>query len=308
MPEGGVEWKPHSSFLRLEETLRLCSLLCELGVRRVKLTGGEPLLQKNLEWFLRALHRIPSLEQVTLTTNGLLLADFLGRLGDGAPSLLAGINISLNTNDPAIFAKMARRSELLAVLDGLGRAKSMGIPVKINCVPVRHHNESTLVDLAGLAANEVLAVRFIELMPMGVATGLEGIPTDEIMALIESRFGRLSPDDAKIGNGPAVYYSLPNFKGKIGFISAMSHGFCSSCTRLRLGSDGFLKPCLASDTGLDLKPLVRSGASDDEIKEAMGRLAASKPTGHLFAGSAKPGPNDEDRTYKGPVGMYGIGG
>ncbi|MDR2302721.1 MAG: radical SAM protein, partial [Deltaproteobacteria bacterium] len=276
--------------------------------RRIKLTGGEPLLQKNLDYFIRELKNTPLLEQITITTNGLLLEDFLSGLGSEAPDLIAGINISLNTTDPAIYAKMARREAFSEALAGAHYAKSLGIPVKLNCVPVRHHNETNLAELARLAEKDFNAVRFIELMPMGVASGLEGIPMAEIIALLEERFGLLVKDDVKMGNGPAEYYNIAGFKGKIGFISAMSHGFCSSCNRLRLSSDGFLKVCLASEAGIDLKALLREGATDEEVKTVITRLAATKPMAHGFAGSDNQAHENDLEPYRGPLGMYRIGG
>jgi cyclic pyranopterin phosphate synthase len=308
MPEGGLVSKSHTAILRLEEKLRLCKILCELGIRRVKLTGGEPLLQKNLDYFLRELKKTPFLEQITLTSNGLLLGDFLTSLGPEAPSLIAAINISLNSTDAELYAKMARREALSQALAGAHLAKSLNIPVKLNCVPLRGYNEATLADLAQLAESQFEAVRFIELMPMGLAAHLEGLPMAEILELLEKRFGPLVEDNSKLGNGPAVYYKIAGFKGKIGFISAMSHGFCSSCNRLRLSSDGFLKACLASDQGLDLKSPLRSGASDQELKAAIEGLAASKPMAHAFVGSDNQSLENSPQPYRGPLGMYRIGG
>jgi cyclic pyranopterin phosphate synthase len=311
MPKEGVAWKSHDDILRFEESLRLCRLLCELGIRRIKLTGGEPLIRRGVDNFIRQLRKIPELEQVTLTTNGHVLGDFLDRLGQEAVTLIDGINISLNTTDPATYAAMARFDGLNLAMNGMRRAIEAGISVKLNCVPVRGLNEGDLVNLALEAKSAVKAVRFIELMPMGVAAGLKGIPMAEIIALFEKNFGPLIRDDAPMGNGPAVYYRVSGFKGKIGFISSMSEIFCAGCNRLRLSSDGYLKACLASDKGSDLKALLRSGASDEALKEVMLRLVASKPKAHSFVGSSKPeddkGPSEE-RTYQGPEGMYRIGG
>jgi cyclic pyranopterin phosphate synthase len=314
MPEDGVGWKPHAEILRFEESLRLCRLLCAMGIRRIKLTGGEPLVRRGLENFVRQLREIPLLEELTLTTNGLLLADFLDRLGEDAPSLLNGVNISLNSPNAANFARIARREGLESALAGMRRALDAGLPVKLNCVPVRGFNDRDLAAMAALAKNEVRAVRFIELMPLGAAGSLEGIPMAEVLAVLEGEFGVLSRDYSRIGNGPAVYYTVPGFAGKIGFISAMSEAFCAGCNRLRLSADGRLRACLASEISADLRPLLRSGAGDDAIKSAVLGLVASKPAAHRFAGSAAGGGSGEsgglpEQEYcRIADGMYRIGG
>jgi cyclic pyranopterin phosphate synthase len=194
------------------------------------------------------------------------------------------------------------------------RALAAGIPVKLNCVPVRGFNERDLIAAAELARNEVKAVRFIELMPLGAGASLEGVPMAEVLGILEGEFGFLRRDYSRIGNGPAVYYTASGFAGKIGFISAISETFCAGCDRLRLSADGHLRACLASELSVDLRSLLRSGAGDDEIKDAVLRLAASKPAAHSFAeagGNAGRGEGDglsEQEYYHIPEGMYRIGG
>jgi cyclic pyranopterin phosphate synthase len=312
MPEEGVEWKPHAKIIRFEESLRLCRILCEMGIRRIKLTGGEPLVRLGMEGFIRELRKTPGLEQITLTTNGLLLPELLDHLGDQAVSLIAAVNISLNSLDPGTFSSMARRAMLEKAMEGVDRARAAGIPIKLNCVPVRGYNENDLIPLARRTEYWVKAVRFIELMPMGAASGLVGIPKAEILDLLNHHFGPLEPDPAPMGNGPAEYYSILGFKGKIGFISAMSESFCHCCNRLRLNADGRLRACLASELEVDLLALLRSGADDGAIKEAIKQLVTSKPKAHDFIGSTRNGPWSDngqgERPYQWPEGMYRIGG
>lgn len=319
MPEEGVVWRPHAEMLRFEESLRLCRILCALGIRRIKLTGGEPLVRRGLEGFIRELREIPLLEEITLTTNGLLLAEFLDRLGGDARALLNGVNISLNSAGAENYARIARRDRLGAALAGMRRAAGAGIPVKLNCVPLRGFNEQDLAATAMLAKSEVRAVRFIELMPLGAGASLEGVPMAEVLAILEGEFGGFSRDYSRVGNGPAVYYTVPGFAGKIGFISAISEAFCAGCNRLRLGADGRLRACLASETSADLRSLLRSGAGDGEIKDAVLRLAASKPAAHGFAGPAGNAGAGEAQCGEGgglssgeqrriTDGMYRIGG
>jgi cyclic pyranopterin phosphate synthase len=319
MPAEGVEWKSHGEVLSFEEILRLCGIMAGLGVRTFKITGGEPLVRKGVAGFIARLRAIPGIEQVTLTTNGLLLEDFFDEAegaGHSAGSLVDGVNISLDTLDPERFSKVTRTSPdalakgrepsagqgLPAILRALDRAQSLGIPVKLNCVPLRGFNEADLPGLAALARNVNRAVRFIELMPLGSANSLEPIPGAEVAALLERVYGPLVFYPGKLGNGPAVYYSLPGFAGKIGFINAVSEGFCETCNRLRLNSGGLLKPCLSSDTGLDLRRLLRSGVSDDGLRAAVAELAAQKPPSHNFSAIYR-----RERTEH-ISGMYHIGG
>jgi cyclic pyranopterin phosphate synthase len=184
----------------------------------------------------------------------------------------------------------------------LDRAFSLDIPVKVNCVPLRSFNEADLCGIAELARDQNRAVRFIELMPLGSADSLEPIPGAEVAALLEQAYGKLVPFEGRLGNGPAEYYSLPGFAGKIGFINAVSEGFCETCNRLRLSSGGVLKPCLSSDSGMDLRVLLRGGASDAELREATAELVALKPPSHNFSAIY------EREKTKHTSGMYHIGG
>jgi cyclic pyranopterin phosphate synthase len=278
-----------------------------LGIRKVKITGGDPLVRKGLAGFIAKLRAIPGIEQVTITTNGLLLEEFFDEAGG---PLVDGVNISLDTLDPERFSKVTRTAPdafahgqgIPAILRALDRAQSLGIPVKLNCVPLRGFNEADLPGLAALARSANWAVRFIELMPLGSANSMEPIPGAEVAALLERVYGPLVPYRGKLGNGPAVYYVLPGFAGKIGFINAVSEGFCEHCNRLRLSSGGVLMPCLSSDTGMDLRNMLRSGASDAVLRMAVAELAAQQPPSHNFAAVY-----ERERT-KHKSGMYHIGG
>ncbi|MDR1248672.1 MAG: GTP 3',8-cyclase MoaA [Treponema sp.] len=288
MPAEGVPWKPHAEILSFEEILRLCGVMAGMGLRKVKVTGGEPLARKGLAPFIAKLRAVPGIEQATLTTNGLLLEDFLDEAGGAA---LDGVNVSLDTLDRERFCALTRSAPGSfaaekgppAILRALDRAQSLGIPVKINCVPLRGFNEADLAGIAALARDADRAVRFIELMPLGSGASMEPIPGAELAALLERSFGPLAPFGGKLGNGPAAYFSLPAFAGKIGFINAVTEGFCENCNRLRLSSGGVLTPCLSSEGGMDLLPLLRFGASDGELRAAVTELVALKPPSHNFS-------------------------
>ena len=287
MPEGGVRKLAHAEILTLEEILCVAEILVKLGVRKIRLTGGEPLLRRNLPTLICKLKALPGLELVTLTTNGVLLKTCAADL---IAAGLDGINLSLDTLDDKTFADLTRRQFLSAVLNGLETVLAAKISLKVNCVPLRGVNETELVKLAALAKENSIAVRFIELMPIGCAwqSGLRGIPTAEIFTTFESEFGRLSPVGERDSlQGPAQYFKPRGFVGQIGFIDALEHKFCGTCNRIRLTAEGFLKTCLNFDTGLDVKTLLRSGVEVAELTEKIRAAIYRKPREHSFNGTTK---------------------
>ncbi len=283
MPECGVKKLSHADILTLEEILRVSKLFSRLGVKKFRITGGEPLLRRNLPSLIRDMKKISGIEQINLTTNGVLLKNL-------APELISagldGINLSLDTFDEKNFANLTRRRLFSHVLEGFQALLKQNFKnLKINCVPLRGVNENELLKLANLARNNFIKVRFIELMPIGCAweSGLRGIPTAEIFSTLERNFGKLLPVyDKNPLKGPAKYFKLPNFIGEIGFIDAMEHKFCGNCNRIRLTAEGFLKTCLSFDLGLDVKKLLRSDANDDEISEKIREVVYNKPREHFF--------------------------
>ena len=304
MPAEGVEWKTHESLLTFEELLRVCRIMAGLGIRKIKVTGGEPLVRRGIASFLKNLKDIPGIEKVTLTTNGFLLGAYL----DEADSLPDSVNISLDALDKAQFARITRTEGMTPeeIFPHVDRLLGRNVTVKINCVPVRGFNEGEIIPLAALARDRNIAVRFIELMPLGSGAGLEPIPGGEAADILEKAYGSLTPFTGIESNGPAVYYSLSGFIGKIGFINAVTHGFCETCNRLRLTSDGMLKPCLSSDLALDLKELIRCGAADSEIAASITDAAAKKPRFHTLSSVYGARPAEIEGQHSG--GMFGIGG
>jgi cyclic pyranopterin phosphate synthase len=303
MGEEGVEWKPHDSMLSFEETLRLCRVLAGLGVRTVKVTGGELLVRKGATGFIRDLKALPGIAAVSITTNGVLLDQYLEEL---AAIPVTGINISLDTLKAETFYRITRRGQSAypqTILKTMEQARLLGIPVKINCVPLKNINQDELCDIAALAEKTVQAVRFIELMPIGRAGALSPVNGTELRAMLERRFGALRPVREKPGKGPARYYAVPGFSGLIGMINAVTEGFCESCNRLRLSSEGLLKPCLSSDISLDLRSLLLSGESDSGIAGAVLELVKRKPAAHSFSGIY----GNEPESHSGKA-MFRIGG
>ena len=279
MPTEGVSWMPHDEVLRFEETLHICRIMATLGIKTVKVTGGEPLVRRGAVDFIRELKTVDGIDSVTMTSNGVLLGEHLPALTAAG---LDAVNISLDTLDGEKFRHITRADGFDSILPAVNQAVELGLKVKINCVPIRGFNEDDVIKLAALAKSGRITVRFIELMPLGEASALKPIPADELVSMIEGEYGPMRPSTVKLGFGPAVYYTLPGFTGYIGLISAVTHRFCNGCNRLRLTAAGFLKPCLTSDIGLDLRGLVRNGVSDGEIVGAIRELVKKKPAGHSF--------------------------
>ena len=295
MPDG-VEKLEREAVLTYEEFLRLAALFAQCGIDTVRVTGGEPLVRKNVAQLVAGLKAIPGIRKVTMTTNGILLAQQL-------PALLAAgldsVNISLDTLRPEVFRQITARDEFAAVQAGLQAALESGLPVKLNCVPQAGVNEGELEDLAALAENRPLQVRFIEMMPIGYGAAMPCISGPELRQRFARRWPELQPlTEAAFGDGPAVYYTVPGWQGSIGFIAAVHGKFCASCNRVRLTSQGFLRPCLASEAGCDLRALLRSGADDTQLLAAIRETIWAKPREHHFEDSSMPATR----------GMYRIGG
>ncbi|MDR0638634.1 MAG: GTP 3',8-cyclase MoaA [Spirochaetaceae bacterium] len=280
MGEEGVEWKPHCEMLSFEELERLCFLFSELGIKKIKITGGEPLVKKGVVPFIARVRHIPGITDVTLTTNGVLLEYYLDELAEAGVS---SVNVSLDSLDRRTFQRLSGRDEFDRVYGAIQAAVRKNFRVKINAVLLRGLNDAGIEDFALFARDNEVSVRFIELMPLGTVSAYEMVPTGEVLEKISRVIKGLTPVSEPQGNGPAVYYAAPDMKGKIAFISAMSSCFCATCTRLRLDSLGRLKPCLSSGLSRDLKALVRGGADNGALKEAIRETARLKPHAHIFA-------------------------
>lgn len=279
MPEEGIVPMAHNEILTYEELERICTCAAKLGIRKLKLTGGEPLARLGIVDLVRRLKAVEGIEQVTMTTNGVLLGEAASSL---ATAGLDGINVSIDTLDRQEFARITRRDELPQVLGGINSALEAGLRVKINCVPTRQADPDGLLKIAAIAKEKPVQVRFIEMMPIGLGERFKGLPEEKLKACMEERFGKLLPCSDRLGNGPAVYYSLKGFAGHIGFISAVTEKFCGGCNRVRLTASGFLKLCLHYDRGIDLRAPLRSGMDDIELLRLLERAIAQKPAAHHF--------------------------
>ncbi len=281
MPSSGVMPIEHKEILSYEEIVRVVRVAAALGVRKIRITGGEPLARKNVTYLIASLRSITGIEDMSLTTNGVLLEKYAKELADAG---LNRVNISLDSLKPERYREMTRGGEISPVMKGIEAAEKAGLlPVKINMVPIRGLNDDEIEEFAGLTLNTPYHVRFIEFMPIGAGdlwSDERYISTDEIKTRAE-KIGPLSPVRLR-RDGPARYYRLENAPGVIGFISALTHHFCGDCNRLRITADGKLRPCLFSETEIDLKPALRNSSSDEEIERLLRLSIEVKPEGHTI--------------------------
>jgi len=290
MPAEGVEKQLHSDVLRYEELALIVRAAVELGINRVRLTGGEPLARLGLTEFVGMLASIPGLDDLSLTTNGTLLAPHAEAL---AAAGLNRVNISLDTLRADRFQQITRRDGFGAVLAGIEAARAAHLsPVKLNMVVVRGLNDDEVIDLARRTISHGWHVRYIELMPIGADLArteeMLAVPIAEIRAAIESQLGTLLAVDGPGGSGPARYYRLAGADGTVGFIGARSEHFCAACNRLRLTADGRLRPCLFSDHEIDLRGAIREGADSQRIQEILTQAIQSKPQRHRLDEACGP--------------------
>ncbi len=289
MPPEGVPWRPHEEILRYEEIELIVRAATSLGISKVRLTGGEPLVRLGLVELVHKLAHIPGIDDLAMTTNGTLLARYAAELAQAG---LRRVNVSLDTLRPERFRRITRRGNLAAVFEGIAAAREAGlVPLKVNMVMVRGLNDDEVVDFARLTLEGDWHVRFIELMPLGANAAWAGdgyVSVGEARRRIEAAFGELLPAKVRVGNGPARYYRLSGAAGTIGFISPVSEHFCYRCNRLRLTADGRLRPCLLSDYEIDLRTPLRLGADLAEIRGLLIRSIGTKPERHHLGESIAP--------------------
>ena len=298
MPGELHEWLPRADILTFEETLRLITIAAQLGVTKIRITGGEPLTRRGIMSLMRELPKIAGIQDIGLSTNGTLLAREIEPRVSTAIALqkaaVRSVNISLDTLDPHFYAQITGRDFHQAVLAGIDAAISAGFEqIKLNAVLMRGRNENQLLPLIEFAAARNLILRFIELMPVSTSDVLNErnfMPIAEAKRTIESTYGTLIPEPAFRTNGPATYYQIPGRQQRVGFIGAMTNlHFCESCNKLRLTCDGKLRPCLGSALEFDIMKPMRAGASDAELRQFFVDVVERKPQQHDFRDSYRPG-------------------
>ena len=276
VPSDQIPRLDHTDILRYEEILRIVRVGVDLGISKIRITGGEPLVRKGVCEFLAAISQMAGLDEVTLTTNGVLLEENIGCIRDAG---IRRINVSLDTLRKDKFAAITGKDDFDKVWNGITAARKAGIdPIKLNVVALRGTNDDEFLDFARLTLSHAFHIRFIEYMPIGKSRVHFGPPilVPEIKNRIAS-IGHLMPIEKNPADGPAERFRLEGAVGEIGFISALSHHFCNSCNRLRLTASGQLRPCLLSDHQLDLKGPLRAGESNEKLA-AIFRRAVEKQT------------------------------
>lgn len=299
MPEEGIEDIGHDRVLRYEEIIRFVKIAAAKGIRKVRLTGGEPLVRKDIVKLVSAIKGIPEIEDIALTTNGMLFLELAEKLRIAG---LTRVNFSLDALDAHKFKYITRYGELTKVILAVHKALELGFnPVKINTVMLKGFNEGEILALAGLAFRFPLHVRFIECMPIGDLPFLHVgrlIYSAQVKEMIDTRY-TLTPALPVEGSGPAKYFTIKDGKGTIGFISAISNHFCDTCNRVRLTADGKLRNCLFACEEMDVKRAMENGATDEELSDLFSKGVFMKPERHHLAEGW-----GEDNLRK----MYQIGG
>lgn len=288
MPNGLSDWVPMRDILSYEELLDVARAAAALEITRFKVTGGEPLIRRDCPEFIGELKKIPGVEQVTMTSNGVLLARLLPRLLENG---LDAVNVSLDTLKRERFSEITGMDELPAVLSGIDEAVRAGLKLKLNAVLQPGVNEEERWDLLSLAKDRPLDIRFIELMPIGHGKDSRPVYNEILRSELKERFPGLERDESVHGNGPAEYWRIPGYRGSVGFISAMHGKFCGSCNRIRLTSTGKLKPCLCYGNAVDLMPVLRGerylgrereGERIAALRKRIRQAISEKPESHCF--------------------------
>jgi GTP 3',8-cyclase len=282
MPEEGMTWLNKSELLTFEEIQRIVGIAARLGIYKIRLTGGEPLMRKELPFLVEKIAAVEGIHDIALTTNGYFLKD---QVHDLHKAGITRITVSLDSLDPLKFAEMTKRDYFDRVWEGISILEMLPIrPIKINVVMMRGTNDHEIEKFAQLARERSFVVRFIEYMPIGAGEEWKNstvVPTHEIIERINVHFPKLVPVEYH-GTQPADRYKFEDGIGEIGFISSVSEPFCSSCNRIRITSDGKLRTCLFSIVETDLKGMLRAGSSDEEISETIVQSVWKKEEGHLI--------------------------
>lgn len=272
---GDIETTDMANLLTYEEIAKVTETAASLGIRHIRLTGGEPLVRRGCVDLVKKIKNISGIDTVGMTTNGVLLAEHARVLKEAG---LDSVNVSLDTLDETEFQRLTGRDELKAVLAGIGAAQEVEIPVKINTV---HYKNLDWRAVLAYADERQIPVRFIEMMPIGYGAAYTGKSNEELFRQIEDCYGSAS-EAGKHGAGPAVYYHFPGLNIEVGFISAIHHKFCESCNRIRLTSEGYLKLCLCYEKGVDLRAVLRDPEKGQALQEVMKKAILEKPVEHCF--------------------------
>ena len=299
MPEEGVKFQAHEQILRFEEIERFVRIAASLGVRKLRITGGEPLLRRDLPNLIRMLGAVDGIQDLALTTNGVLLAEQGQALYDAG---LRRINVHLDTLDRARFQQITRRDDFDKVMAGIDAAQRIGYRVKINAVAVKGLVEPDIVPLARFGRERDIEIRYIEFMPLdaqGLWRNKRVLTADEMIAMITTEIGALREIPDQDPRAPATEYEFADGGGKLGFIASVSRPFCLNCNRIRLTADGHFRYCLFAIDEFDVKAMLRDGSPDEKIAASMREWVKAKWIGHEI---------NSPKFVPPPRPMYSIGG
>ncbi len=296
MGDKDIVFLPKDELLSVEEIGRVTKIFSDLGIKKIRITGGEPLVRRNFRDIVETINNIEDIEEINITTNGIRLSEELEFLKD---KKIHSLNISLDTLKKDLFKEITGGGDLDKVLFSLHRAIELKFKrIKLNVVLVRGKNDNEIMDFVNLTEKYPIDIRFIELMPIGLGKEYVPISNDEVKDIILKE-KKLTPFDERIGAGPATYYKTEKGIGCVGFITPISHNFCEKCNRVRVTPEGFLKLCLHWNDGLNLKGLLRAGVSDELIKEKIQLAIDSKPDRHKME---KKDDENFDKRYMNEIG------
>ncbi|MCE9544710.1 MAG: GTP 3',8-cyclase MoaA [Planctomycetia bacterium] len=300
MPVENVRFRPHHEILTFEEIERFVRVVADLGITKLRLTGGEPLVRQHIDQLIARLVQVPGIDDVALTTNGILLGEQAQSLKDAG---LTRLNISLDTLSEATFERISRRKGLQRVLDGIAAAQDAGFEkIRLNAIAIRNLTETEIVPLARFAMDRGLELRFIEFMPLdadGHWDHEQVLTGAEIRSMLEREFGPLAAAPRANASQPAVDFEYRDGRGRVGFINPVSEPFCGDCDRLRLTAEGQVRNCLFSIEEWDARALLRGGADDEQLAQLVRDSVGAKRAGHGI---------DNDDFVRPQRAMYQIGG
>lgn len=279
MEENHKEFSNDNEKLSCDEIYKIVDQCAKFGIKKIRLTGGEPLVRPDIVKLVGKINEIKGIEEIYLTTNGIFLLDKIEELVKNG---LKGVNISLDSLQEERFKKLTRFGQLSKVLEGIDKCINLGVKVKLNTVLVDDINKDEIVDFVNLTFNVQIDVRFIELMPIGIGSEHKGVPNEEVMEVIKSNYKEVEEVMKNKSGGPATYIKVNGAIGKVGFISPLSNCFCNECNRIRITADGFLKKCLHFDYGVDLREMIRKGISNEAFGAVIYNNIFNKPEKHLF--------------------------
>lgn len=292
-----IVFLPKDELLSSNEIERLVKIFSELGIKKLRITGGEPLVRRNFREIVENINNISGIEEINITTNGIRLEEELEFLSN---KKIQSLNISLDTLKADLYRDITGGGDINKVLNSIHKAIALKFKrIKLNVVLVKGKNDSEILDFVNLTEKYPIDVRFIELMPIGLGKEFSPISNDEVLSII-SKEKKLAPFSEKIGSGPAKYYKTEKGIGCIGFITPISHNFCEQCNRIRITPEGFLKLCLHWSNGLNLKEFLRNGSSDEEIKEKILQAINDKPDKHNM--KKKEEDKNFDKRYMNRIG------